>query len=128
MGAPGRREHASSARRVGRSVWGQGKGFCEGTGPDVFMAEWWVREHWGRAFDIAFIVDAGMPMPPVTEVHGRGQGVVVMRPNGRACTAAEIEALRWQFFRAQAELDAIHTSRSWRLTAPMSAVRGRLRR
>jgi len=117
------------------------------------MAEWWVREHWGRAFDIAFIVDAGMPMPPVTEVHGRGQGVVVMRPNGRACTAAEIEApnpenpreipglvadrwqllievevLRWQFFRAQAELDAIHTSRSWRLTAPMSAVRGRLRR
>jgi SAM-dependent methyltransferase len=136
---------------VGRTVWGQGKGFCEGTGPDSFMAAWWVREHWGRAFHIDEIAEIGIPLPPIPEIHGRGQGYVVMRSNGRPCTVEEIEApnpsderevagllvdrslmleemgdLRYQLRKAEAELDATHTSRSWRLTAPLRAVRRRL--
>ena len=28
-------------------------------GPSVFMSDWWVREHWGRAFEVE-IIDAGI--------------------------------------------------------------------
>jgi SAM-dependent methyltransferase len=133
---------------VGRTIWGEGKGFCEGTGPDNFMAAWWIREHWGRAFHIEALEEFGIPKPPIPDVHGRGQGIVVMRPNGRDCTAADIEApnlaeprevpgiladrallvkelgyLRQQAIDAQAELASMQHSHSWRITAPVRAAR-----
>jgi SAM-dependent methyltransferase len=37
--------------RVGMNVLGHNNDWESG-GPAVLMSEWWVREHWGRAFDI----------------------------------------------------------------------------
>jgi SAM-dependent methyltransferase len=133
---------------VGRTVWGQGRGFDNGTGPDCFTAGWWIREHWGRAFRIERLEETGVPRPPFPELHGRGQGFVLMRSNGRPCTAEEIDApvpgdprelaglvadralmlkelgyLRQQATAALSELDAIAKSHSWRLTAPARTAR-----
>jgi SAM-dependent methyltransferase len=43
-----------------------GSGFEDGYGPAVFASEWWLREHWGRAFDL-------------DRVDARGQVWVVAR-------------------------------------------------
>jgi SAM-dependent methyltransferase len=133
---------------VGRTVWGHGKSFADSGGPDCFMATWWIREHWGRAFDIEELSDAGLAFPRILGLSGRGQGYVLMRPNGKDCTPEQLEApnpdderelrglvldrklmlaelgyLRPQAVRAQAELDRVARSRSWRLTAPLRHVR-----
>jgi SAM-dependent methyltransferase len=40
--------------RIGRNVLHHNRDWDSG-GPAVLMSEWWVREHWGRAFDIVEI-------------------------------------------------------------------------
>ncbi len=42
--------------RVGMNILYHYRDWDSG-GPAVLMSEWWVREHWGRAFDILRIVD-----------------------------------------------------------------------
>lgn len=138
---------------VGRTVWGHGKSFFDSGGPDCFMSTWWIQEHWGRAFDIERIEDRGIPFPPVLGIRGRGQGFVLMRPNGKDCTPGQLEApnpedprelhglmldralmlkefgyLRPQAVAAQREVEAMRTSLSWRLTAPARRLRGLFRR
>ncbi len=39
------------ADRVGMNVHGPGRPWDAG-GPMVLHSEWWIREHWGRAFDV----------------------------------------------------------------------------
>ena len=54
-------------------------------GPDAFHSEWWLRAHWGRAFEFLHI-DHGLP-----DVAGHGW-VVLRRDDRPAPTVAELEA------------------------------------
>jgi SAM-dependent methyltransferase len=55
-------------------------------GPAVFHSEWWIREHWGRAFEILELRRDGLAAMP-----GRGQGQVLMRRRAGEVTAADLE-------------------------------------
>jgi SAM-dependent methyltransferase len=112
-------------------------------GPWVLHSEWWLREHWGRAFD----VDA-VARPP-RDADGRPQvthSYIAMRKRDVAVTREELEridpaeprepaGLRTNVRLLRAEIDELVAARpgpvSWmrgRLRAsPMRAVRRRLR-
>ena len=125
--------------RVGRNVLRHDQPWDVG-GPTVLMSDWWVRAHWGRAFDI-------LRLEPL--IHG--QSWVLMRKRDVELTVEDIErpvegdpreyrALRHNLRQLQRDHEAEITrvrsfyeqSRSWRLTAllraAMSAARSRRRR
>lgn len=141
---------------LGQHVDEPGATFFDGHGPHIYLAPWWVREHWSRAFDILALHDDGMP---AAEPDDRRQGRVLMRPNGRSCTPEELTAPRLseaeltgavtdrrlllsevlhlralhaeladELAATREELDAVRSSRSWRWTAPARALRHRFRR
>jgi SAM-dependent methyltransferase len=83
---------APPIEELGRHVDHHGDNFYEGHGPHVYLSEWWIREHWGRAFEIVAVVDDQLLAPLVRAPHEGGQGVVVMRSNGRSCTPSELES------------------------------------
>jgi SAM-dependent methyltransferase len=103
-------------------------------GPVVLMSEWWVRAHWGRAFEIVEIAP---------QVHG--QSWALLRPREVELSVADLErpaddkrealALRQTLGlteRDHAEqIDSIRRtyeeSRSWRVTHPMRVAARRLR-
>jgi SAM-dependent methyltransferase len=107
-------------------------------GPLIVHSEWWLRAHWGRAFEILEL-RSGEPygLPPLF-----GQGVVVMRKRPVALTTEDLErpapgeprelaALRQNVASLRREV-ASHTvyltSRSWRLTAPLRTMARILRK
>ncbi len=110
--------------RVGMNVLRPDQGWDDG-GPMVLMSEWWIRAHWGRAFEI--LADA--------PVHG--QTWVLMRKREVELTVADLErpaddpreylALRHNLSqverdreRAVAEIRAHYEhSLSWRMTRPL---------
>jgi SAM-dependent methyltransferase len=62
----------------------------DGGGPTVFMSDWWIRAHWGRAFEILEIHherDANGTVIPGTH------GYVVMRKRDVVLGPAQLEAL-----------------------------------
>jgi len=69
--------------RIGMAVVDLHKGWEIG-GPSVFLGEWWIREHWGRAFEILRI------QPGLDE---GGHGFVAMRRREVAVTPGELEAV-----------------------------------
>ena len=117
----------------------------EDGGPLIAHSEWWLRAHWGRAFEIVAL-RAGEPSgaPPLY-----GQGVVVMRkrpgtftttelerweenePRETAAVLANVASLRREVELQAAEIRVFATSRSWRLTRPLRSfarlVRGKAR-
>lgn len=129
--------------RVGMNVLKAHAGWDEG-GPMVLMSPWWIREHWGRAFEIVSLRDEG-----ITETHG----LVVARPRPVAPSRTELErvdpaevreitALQHNIRQLQRESAAIaassresaaiaawfERSRSWRITAPLRWLGDRVRR
>ena len=69
-GRPGR-SAGGRADRIGMNVLHHGRSWDQG-GPAVFLSEWWVKEHWGRAFEILTLREEGFAaIPP----DWRGQGV-----------------------------------------------------
>jgi hypothetical protein len=92
----------------------------------VLMSDWWVREHWGRAFELVRVEP---------EVHG--QSWALMRRREVSLTVADLErpaddprevaALRHNVRQLQRELELrsdevrrrYEGSRSWRLTRPL---------
>jgi SAM-dependent methyltransferase len=72
-------EAAWDDARVGMLVLGPGNPW-EAGGPMVLHSEWWVRAHWGRAFEIVSF-DPG---------ENGGQGAVVMRRRDVAPTPGEL--------------------------------------
>jgi SAM-dependent methyltransferase len=115
--------------RVGMNVLRHDQDWDLG-GPMVLMSDWWVRAHWGRAFDILRVE----PM-----IHG--QSWALMRKREVELTVADIErpeenepreftALRHNLTQVRrdqaAEVDELRrfyeTSRSWQLTAPLRAA------
>lgn len=52
-------------------------------GPIVFHSEWWIREHWGRAFDVLRLER--------TDTKGSGQGAVLLRARPVRPSRKELE-------------------------------------
>jgi SAM-dependent methyltransferase len=61
--------------RVGMNVIRKWNPWDEG-GPIVFHSEWWIREHWGRAFDVVFLERRD----PADEAGGQGAALLRRRP------------------------------------------------
>jgi SAM-dependent methyltransferase len=124
-------------------------------GPIAFNSEWWIRAHWGRAFEILEFLPHGGGDPP------QGHGIVVMRkkpipmsieeltrlepdePREIAALQHNNEQLRDDTLRLRATIAAmeasgggasalrlseLENSASWRLTAPLRRLKQRLRR
>jgi SAM-dependent methyltransferase len=106
-------------------------------GPLVLHSEWWLRAHWGRAFEVLEL----RPGEPSGQAPLFGQGVVVMRKRPGVFTIEELErvepgeprelaALRQNLASMRREV-ARHSvylrSRSWKLTAPLRALARTLR-
>lgn len=67
---------------IGMTVFDYGTDFAEGRqGPMVLHSEWWIREHWGRIFDIESLI-AGVPGE---------QGIVTLRKKAVTLRPAELE-------------------------------------
>jgi SAM-dependent methyltransferase len=62
-----------SDRRFGMNVLNAGLSWADG-GPSVWHAPWWIRAHWGRAFEIEELRPHGFTTGDTT-----GPGVVLMR-------------------------------------------------
>jgi SAM-dependent methyltransferase len=125
----------------------------EDGGPLVLHSEWWVRAHWGRAFEILEIRDR---LPN----EGWAHSWALLRPRPTAPTREdlerpepgeqrEVEALRHNLRQVQAEMEravreteeraareteervaretaaSYERSASWRLTRPLRAIRAR---
>jgi SAM-dependent methyltransferase len=113
--------------RVGMNVLRHNQDWDIG-GPMVLMSDWWVRAHWGRAFEIVEIAP---------KVHG--QTWALLRKRDVQLTAEELEqpaddpreyrALRYNLRQVQREREAVEAimrrmyedSLSWRLTRPVRA-------
>ena len=140
--------------RIGMAAGHLGRDWDAG-GPCVLHSEWWIREHWGRAFEILhFQEDSG---------DGVGHGWVVGRRLEGQPRASELEAadpqdrrewlahdyavelladearslgrraaaLEHEVSGLRATTDSVTQSRSWRMTEPLrraaAAVRARRR-
>jgi len=66
--------------RIGMNVIRAGLDWDHG-GPSVSHSEWWLRAHWGRAFEILSIDEKGL----------EGQGLVVMRRRDVTLTTEELD-------------------------------------
>jgi SAM-dependent methyltransferase len=101
-------------------------------GPLVLHSEWWLRAHWGRAFEILELRAGDQEHSPPQY----GQAVVVMRKRPGSFSSElleqpeadeprEIAALRQNVASLRREVarqSELIDSRSWRLTAPARAV------
>ena len=74
--------------RIGMYAEAPWRGFVDAHGPAVWHSEWWLREHWGRLFEIVDLETRGFN--PLPEVHG-GQGCVLMRPREVELTPEDLE-------------------------------------
>jgi SAM-dependent methyltransferase len=127
--------------RVGMNVLRHNQAWDSG-GPIVLMSDWWVRAHWGRAFEILEVAP---------NIHG--QNWALLRKRDVELTAEELErptddpreylALRHNLRQLQRELELAEvtvrskyeSSASWRMTRPLRelarrarSLRSRLRR
>lgn len=132
---------------TGMNVVRHGESWDRG-GPIVLHSEWWIRAHWGRAFEVLKLHPSGFAFP---RDRANGQGVTLLVKRPVELTPAELEApepgeprelaalranirqlhAESEFFRNETErlsreLDAIvgyERTLSWRLTAPLRRVR-----
>jgi SAM-dependent methyltransferase len=67
---------------IGMSVHGFGRPWSAG-GPMILHSEWWLRAHYGRAFDVLAFVPRGI---------GSMDGLIMRRPDRPAPSEADLEA------------------------------------
>jgi len=108
------------SERIGMNVVHHGRSWDQG-GSDVFLSQWWIEEHWGRAFDLLTLREDGFAaIPP----DWRGQGVVLARKRPVEITveeleridpgdAREIEALRHNIRQLHHESQQAQASAAW---------------
>ncbi len=75
--------------RTGLIVEDYGAGFESGYGPAVFVSEWWLRDHWGRALEIVRFEPRGIATKQTSRV-GQTWVVARRRPDGEAPTPGEL--------------------------------------
>ena len=139
--------------RVGMNVIRYGQSWDLG-GPMVLHSPWWIREHWGRGFDILDLRPQGFATPAA-----HGHGIVLLQKNNAEVTREDLErvdpsepreivALQHNLdlvqaevadlrvsvdhFRGQADalrhhVESFERSRSWRLTEPLRRARNAVR-
>lgn len=73
--------------RVGMNVHNHDQGWDQG-GPMVLHSPWWIRAHWGRAFEIIDLQPYGFCADGVA-----GQGAVVMRKRSGTWSLSDLDAL-----------------------------------
>jgi len=98
------------AERTGMFGFANGQSWSMG-GPMVMHSQWWLREHWGRAFDVVGFVDSAEAHPWF--VHSL---VVLRHPGGPAPTVEELRAPGEDPREApalQANLDYVQRECSW---------------
>lgn len=128
--------------RVGMSAFGFAD--PEMDWPNVLHSHWWLREHWGRAFEVVELLP-GMNMEHEGGITCPTQGWIALRPRKGEVTAADLEredpaderyleARRYQYelLRAEGEelkrrYDGVVESASWRLTSPLRRARAAAR-
>ena len=126
--------------RIGMNVVGAHQGW-EAGGPSVLMSPWWIREHWGRAFEIVALDEGSLEGMLGLIVARPRQGTFSEHDLLRLNPAddREVRALRHNIAQAQREAGAARRavaelertirgyqqSRSWRLTAPLRWRRAR---
>ena len=118
--------------RIGMNVLRHNNPWDTG-GPMVLMSDWWVRSHWGRAFEI-------LEIEP--RVHNQSWALLRRRDvqptvedlERPADDSREYDALRHNLRQVQRELDLsvqrlaeYENSLSWKVTRPLRALRRRLR-
>lgn len=106
-------------------------------GPLIVHSEWWLRAHWGRAFELVKLRGGEPAGPPPLF----GQSALVLRKRPGRFTVEELEryepdeprelaALEQNVLSLRREIarhEIVLNSRSWRLTAPLRRVAVRLR-
>jgi SAM-dependent methyltransferase len=85
---PREAEPAAPADRIGMNVMHFDRGWDHG-GPATFHSAWWIREHWGRAFDVLELREDGFIALP----RWRGQGVVLLARRPGEPTVEELERI-----------------------------------
>jgi SAM-dependent methyltransferase len=76
---------------TGMLVEHYGSTFDDGWGPAVYVSEWWLREHWGRALDIERFESDGFAIP--TTLCGGQAWLVARKPaTARPLTPADLES------------------------------------
>jgi SAM-dependent methyltransferase len=119
--------------RIGMNVLRHDQGWNDG-GPMVLMSDWWVREHWGRAFEFVAVE----PM-----VHGQTWALLRKRhveatadmlaapsadPREYAALRHNVEQLQREQVLRESELRrSYERSLSWRVTRPLRSVAAALR-
>ncbi len=97
--------------RVGMMVLAPGQSWDKG-GPMVFHSPWWLRAHWGRAFEILSLTESGFQVPD----PNRGQGLVVLRRKDVDLTPDDLRKLSDDPREAPAlehNLDRLMTELEW---------------
>lgn len=77
--------------RTGLLVEHFGEDFDTSWGPAVYVSEWWLRAHWGRALEIVRFEPAGFALP---ENRSGGQAWVVARKRDAGEDGLTVEDLR----------------------------------
>ena len=124
--------------RIGMTVLDHGQGWELG-GPTVFHSPWWLREHWGRAFDIVQMREGSAPREHGLVLLRRRSGVDVTPALLERIDAAreprEVEALRHQVrllhaesSRLRAQRDALALAEAQRLPRRVAGRIGQMRR
>jgi SAM-dependent methyltransferase len=72
--------------KLGMAVLGLHRPIENTSGPVVLHSPWWIRSHWGRAFEIVLLRPVGFTKP------GKGHGVVLARKTDVSLTTDELEA------------------------------------
>jgi hypothetical protein len=124
---------------IGMNALGVGTSWDEG-GPITFHSPWWLRAHWGRAFEILQLV------PHTGSAAPEGHGLILLRRKPVSLTRADLERpepgepreltalahhvsqLQREAFVLRRQNDVFRSSLSWRVTKPLRAARRRVRR
>ena len=72
---------------IGMLIMNPGQSWDDG-GPMVMHSPWWIREHWGRLFEIVDLREEAF----ITRKPGTGHGLATMRKRDVDLTADELEA------------------------------------
>lgn len=102
--------------------------------PVVQHSPWWLRAHWGRAFDILDLEPSGFG-----GAARSGQGWVLLRKKPVELTPADLErwevgepreqaALSHRVRQLERQIERLHASTSWRVTEPLRRARHYLSR
>jgi SAM-dependent methyltransferase len=76
--------------QVGMNVYECGQAWALG-GPMVLHSPWWIREHWGRLFDVVDVRSSGLFEQSDSQMDDHG--VAVLRKAGRSVSVAELERI-----------------------------------